>query len=53
MSDPSAGGVGGWTGTAFELRLGVEFCVYMLVGDVAGRAFFQNVQQALAQTGTG
>lgn len=38
MSDQSSGGVANWAGAAFELRLGVEFCIHMLVGDVAGLA---------------
>jgi hypothetical protein len=32
----SSGGIANWTGAAFELRLGVEFCVYILIGDAAG-----------------
>jgi hypothetical protein len=32
----SSGGMANWTGAAFELRLGVEFCVYILIGDAAG-----------------
>jgi hypothetical protein len=64
MKDQSvAGGLAGWSGADFELRLGVEFCVYMLVrelcaegetlyadmGDEDKRAFFQGVQRALSQ----
>ena len=36
MTDKSSGGVANWSGAAFELRLGVEFCVYILIGDAAG-----------------
>ncbi len=32
----SIGGRANWSGAAFELRLGVQFCVYILVGDAAG-----------------
>jgi|GEM_PF-3172404 len=32
----TAGGIAGWAGAAFELRLGAEFCVHMLAGDEAG-----------------
>ena len=32
----SLGGRANWAGAAFELRLGVQFCVYILVGDAAG-----------------
>jgi hypothetical protein len=38
VSDQPAGGVANWSGADFELRLGVQFCVYMLVGDLAGLA---------------
>jgi hypothetical protein len=51
VSDQPAGGVANWSGTAFELRLGVQFCVYMLVGDPDREAFFQKVRQALSQMG--
>lgn len=37
ISDRS-GGVGNAVGADFEYRLGVEFCVYILVGDLAGLA---------------
>jgi hypothetical protein len=42
-----------WAGVAFELRLGVEFCVDILVGDAAGLALgaahrVQLLQQAVA-----
>ncbi|MBN1323336.1 MAG: hypothetical protein JW986_04960 [Methanotrichaceae archaeon] len=33
---PTAGGIAPWAGASFELRLGAEFCVYMLAGDEAG-----------------
>jgi tetratricopeptide (TPR) repeat protein len=36
MSDVSAGGIAGWSGASFELRLGAEFCAYMLAGEFAG-----------------
>lgn len=36
MGRASVGGWANWAGAAFELRLGVEFCVYILVGDAAG-----------------
>ena len=37
MTDKSSsGGMAGWSGAAFELRLGVEFCVYILIGEDAG-----------------
>ena len=36
MERASIGGRANWTGAAFELRLGVEFCVYILMGEEAG-----------------
>lgn len=36
MERASTGGRANWTGAAFELRLGVEFCVYILMGEEAG-----------------
>jgi len=36
MERASIGGRANWAGAAFELRLGVEFCVYILMGDAAG-----------------
>ena len=36
MERASVGGRANWAGAAFELRLGVEFCVYILVGEAAG-----------------
>ena len=36
MERASIGGRANWAGAAFELRLGVEFCVYILVGEAAG-----------------
>ena len=36
MERASIGGRANWAGADFELRLGVQFCVYMLVGDAAG-----------------
>ena len=36
MTHKSSGGKAQWTGAAFELRLGVEFCVYIVIGDAAG-----------------
>jgi tetratricopeptide (TPR) repeat protein len=36
MGQASTGGQANWTGAAFELRLGVEFCVYILVGEATG-----------------
>ncbi|MBU0703507.1 MAG: hypothetical protein KKC18_06530, partial [Chloroflexi bacterium] len=36
MERSSIGGRANWAGAAFELRLGVEFCVYILVGEYAG-----------------
>jgi tetratricopeptide (TPR) repeat protein len=38
MERASVGGRANWAGAAFELRLGVEFCVYVLVGEAAGLA---------------
>jgi hypothetical protein len=31
-----SGGVANWSGADFELRLAVQYCVYMLVGESAG-----------------
>ncbi len=36
MERASIGGRANWAGAAFELRLGVEFCVYILVGEAVG-----------------
>ncbi|TET98785.1 MAG: ATP-binding protein, partial [Dehalococcoidia bacterium] len=36
MERASIGGRANWAGAAFELRLGVEFCVYIMVGEAAG-----------------
>ena len=36
MERASIGGRANWTGAVFELRLGVEFCVYILAGEYAG-----------------
>ena len=36
MTHKSSGGTASWSGAAFELRLGVEFCVYILIGEDAG-----------------
>ena len=36
MERASTGGRANWAGAAFELRLGVEFCVYILIGEAAG-----------------
>ena len=38
MGRASSGGMANWRGAAFELRLGVEFCVYILTGEAAGLA---------------
>jgi len=38
MERASTGGRANWAGAAFELQLGVEFCVNILVGDAAGLA---------------
>jgi hypothetical protein len=53
MERASTGGRANWAGAAFELRLGVEFCVNILVGDAAGLApgaacRVQLLQQAVA-----
>ena len=34
MGRASSGGMAIWRGAAFELRLGVEFCVYILLGEL-------------------
>ncbi len=36
MGRASIGGRANWSGAAFELRLGVEFCLYILIGERAG-----------------
>ena len=38
MEPSSTGGRANWAGATFELRLGVQFCVYILVGEYAGLA---------------
>ena len=38
MEPSSTGGRANWAGAAFELRLGVQFCVYILMGEYAGLA---------------
>jgi len=38
MNRSSIGGRANWSGAAFELRLGVELCVYILLGENAGLA---------------
>ena len=36
MTDGNPGGIAVWSGSSFELRLGAEFCAYMLAGEFAG-----------------